>query len=158
MRSRALAVLLGCAALSALAKEATPVAADPWLEARVMRVAAELRCLVCQNQSLADSDAGLAQDLRAQIRTLLREGADDAAVRRFMTQRYGDFVLYRPPLNAATVPLWFGPAALLGGGLAALFALLRRRARLGDASFEADPGDAPEPAAGAPPVPQGVTP
>ena len=108
----------------------------------MLRIASELRCLVCQNQSLADSDASLAQDLRAQMRLLLRRGTDDAQVRRFMTDRYGDFVLYRPPLKATTLPLWFGPGVLLAGGLATLLLLLRRRGRLGDASFESNDIDA----------------
>ena len=131
-------LLLGLAAGIAAAKDAAPAAADPALEAQVRRIGAELRCLVCQNQTLADSDAGLAQDLREQMRVLLRQGADDAQVRRYMTDRYGDFVLYRPPLKATTVVLWLGPAALLAGGLAALALLLRRRSRLADADFEPD--------------------
>jgi cytochrome c-type biogenesis protein CcmH len=135
-------LLLGLAAGIAAAKDAAPAAADPALEAHVRRIGAELRCLVCQNQTLAESDAGLAQDLREQMRVLLRQGADDAQVRRYMTERYGDFVLYRPPLKAATVVLWLGPAALLAGGLAALALLLRRHSRLADAEFEPDDFDA----------------
>ncbi|MGH8796755.1 MAG: cytochrome c-type biogenesis protein, partial [Caldimonas sp.] len=131
-------LLLGLVAGIAAAKDAAPAAADPALEAQVRRIGAELRCLVCQNQTLAESDAGLAQDLREQMRVLLRQGADDAQVRRYMTDRYGDFVLYRPPLKATTVVLWLGPAALLAGGLAALALLLRCRGRLADAEFEPD--------------------
>ena len=134
-----LVLMLGCAALVASAKEAAPVATDPALEAQVQRISAELRCLVCQNQTLADSDASLARDLRAQMRTMLRQGADDAQVRRYMTERYGDFVLYRPPLKATTVPLWLAPAALLAAGLTMLFVVLRRRVRLDDAEFESEP-------------------
>jgi len=127
------------------ANEAAPASADPALEARVMQIAAELRCLVCQNQTLADSNAGLALDLREQMRTMLREGADAAQVRRFMTDRYGDFVLYRPPLKATTLALWFGPLALLIGGLGVLFVVLRRRSRLGAEHFEPDaPIDNPD--------------
>jgi len=118
------------------ANEAAPASADPALEARVMQIAAELRCLVCQNQTLADSNAGLALDLREQMRTMLREGADAEQVRRFMTDRYGDFVLYRPPLKATTLALWFGPLALLIGGIGVLWAVLRRRNRLGAEHFE----------------------
>ena len=140
--ARLLAMLLVLAAFGAGAKKAAPSAADPAIEVQVLRIASELRCLVCQNQTLADSDASLAQDLRAQMRLLLRQGADDAQVRRLMTDRYGDFVLYRPPLKATTLPLWFGPGVLLAGGLAALLLLLRRRGRLGDASFEPDDADA----------------
>lgn len=116
--------------------EAVPASADPALEARVMQIAAELRCLVCQNQTLADSNASLALDLREQMRVMLRDGADADQVRRFMTERYGDFVLYRPPLKSTTLALWFGPLALLIGGLAVLVAVLRRRNRLGAEHFE----------------------
>lgn len=142
------ALVLALTALAAAAKEAVPEAADPALEARMNRITSELRCLVCQNQTLADSDASLAQDLRAQMRTMLRQGADGAQVRRYMTERYGDFVLYRPPLKATTLALWLGPGALLAGGLATLALVLRRRGRLGDAQFDADPD----------PEPEGVTP
>ena len=102
---------------SAGAKEALPEAADPALEARMTRIAAELRCLVCQNQTIADSNAGLAVDLRREIRAMLRQGKSDAEIIDYMTARYGDFVLYRPPLKSTTALLWFGPAAmlLLGG-------------------------------------------
>ena len=138
MRRLLVTLLLCLLAASAGANEAAPASADPALEARVMQIAAELRCLVCQNQTLADSHASLALDLREQMRTMLRDGADDDAVRRFMTERYGDFVLYRPPLKAATLALWFGPFALLAGGLAALALVLRRRSRLGAEHFDAD--------------------
>ena len=139
---RLLIALIACLLAARVgANEAAPASADPALEARVMQIAAELRCLVCQNQTLADSNAGLALDLREQMRTMLREGADAAQVRRFMTDRYGDFVLYRPPLKATTLALWFGPLALLIGGIGVLWAVLRRRNRLGDEHFEADEGD-----------------
>lgn len=136
MRRLLVAFWICLLAAHAGANEAAPASADPALEARVMRIAAELRCLVCQNQTLADSHAGLALDLREQMRVMLREGADDDQVRRFMTDRYGDFVLYRPPLKATTLALWFGPLALLVGGLAVLFVVLRRRNRLGTEHFE----------------------
>ena len=87
-----------CAALAA-AKEAAPEAADPALEARMTRITAELRCLVCQNQTIADSNAGLAVDLRRETRAMLRQGKSDAEIVAYMTARYGDFVLYRPPLK-----------------------------------------------------------
>jgi cytochrome c-type biogenesis protein CcmH len=124
--------------LAATAKEAAPAAEDPVLEARMMRIAAELRCLVCQNQTIADSHADLAQDLRQQVRVQLREGRSEAEILRYMTDRYGDFVLYRPPVKASTVLLWFGPALLLAGGLAMLLVVLRRRARMADDQFEPD--------------------
>jgi len=110
------------------AKEAPPAAADPVLEKRVMALAEELRCLVCQNQTLADSNAPLAEDLRNQLREKMREGRSDAEVVDFLVARYGDFVLYRPPLKATTVLLWFGPLLLVAAGFAVLLRrLLRRR-------------------------------
>ena len=144
MRRACIGLLLSLSALAAGANEAAAASADPALEAKVLHIAAELRCLVCQNQTLADSDASLAQDLRAQMRVMLRGGAGDTQVRRFMTDRYGDFVLYRPPLKVTTLPLWFGPGAMLAAGLAALALVLRRRSRLSDAHFEPDEGDATE--------------
>jgi cytochrome c-type biogenesis protein CcmH/NrfF len=124
-----MALLLGMA-VDARAAEAPPVAADPALEARVDGLAAQLRCLVCQNQSLADSHAGLAIDLKNQVREQLRAGRDEAQVIDYMTQRYGDFVLYKPPWKATTALLWSGPAllALLGIGLAWRAAARSRRA------------------------------
>ncbi len=139
MSKALIALLLSTAACAATSRDAPLLADDPALEAQVHRIASELRCLVCQNQTLADSDASLAQDLRAQMRTLLRRGADDAQVRRYMTDRYGDFVRYRPPLQVNTLLLWLAPGLLLAGGLAALALVLRRRSRLGDAQFESDP-------------------
>ena len=141
---RWLLLLLLCA--GAVAKEAAPVAADPALEARVTAITAELRCLVCQNQTIADSNAGLAVDLRNQVREMLRAGKSEAEILAYMTARYGDFVLYRPPLKASTALLWFGPALLVVGGLAILFVVLRRRSRMSADRFEPDldggvPGD-----------------
>jgi cytochrome c-type biogenesis protein CcmH len=138
MRRLLVTLLLCLLGAHAGANEAAPASADPALEARVMQIAAELRCLVCQNQTLADSHASLALDLREQMRVMLREGADADQVRRFMTERYGDFVLYRPPLKATTLALWFGPLALLIGGIGVLFVVLRRRNRLGAEHFEAE--------------------
>jgi cytochrome c-type biogenesis protein CcmH len=103
-------------------------AEDVALEQRVQRLAEELRCLVCQNQSLADSHADLAIDLKNQVREKLKQGASEKEVITFMTERYGDFVLYRPPLKATTLLLWFGPGLLLVAGLIGLFMRLRRRA------------------------------
>jgi len=107
---------------------ATDVAADPALEARVQQLASELRCLVCQNQSLADSHADLAVQLKGQVRELLRGGRSDQQVIDYMTERYGDFVLYRPPLKASTVLLWAGPGLLVVIGAGILAWNLRRRA------------------------------
>ena len=113
--------------LLAIAKEAAPVADDPVLEQRVMRLASELRCLVCQNQSLADSHADLAIDLRNQVREQMRAGKSDAEIKDWLTQRYGDFVLYRTPLRSGTWLLWFGPFLLLIGGVAGLLLYVKRR-------------------------------
>jgi len=97
------------------------------IEKKMLNIAKELRCLVCQNQTIADSDAGLAVDLRREIRNMLKAGQDEKEILDFMTARYGDFVRYRPPLNAGTVLLWFGPAILLLLGLSILFIHLRKR-------------------------------
>lgn len=110
----------------------------------MLQIASELRCLVCQNQTIADSHADLAEDLRREIRTLLRQGATDEEIAKYMTDRYGDFVLYRPPVKPTTILLWFGPAALLVAGLAVLIRALRRRSKLPDDQFEADEADAPD--------------
>jgi cytochrome c-type biogenesis protein CcmH len=99
------------------------------LEKRTMKIAAELRCLVCQNQTIADSTADLAVDLRRQIREALAKGASEREVLDFMVQRYGDFVLYRPPLKANTVLLWSGPFLLLALGLWLLARRVRSAAR-----------------------------
>jgi cytochrome c-type biogenesis protein CcmH len=111
------------------AREATPIAEDPVLEARVMAIAEQLRCLVCQNQTIADSQAGLAVDLRKQIREQLKQGMTDRQIMDYMVQRYGDFVLYRPPVKTITWLLWFGPALLLIGGGGILFYSISRRTR-----------------------------
>ena len=99
------------------AQEARPLADDPVLEAQVMRIAEELRCLVCQNETIAASHADLAVDLRKQIRQKLQQGQSEAQILDFMVQRYGDFVLYRPPLKSSTWLLWGGPFLLLGVAL-----------------------------------------
>ena len=112
------------------AKEAVPVADDPVVERRAMALAEELRCLVCQNQSLADSNAELAVDLRNQIRYKVKRGESDREIVDYLVARYGDFVLYRPPLKATTLMLWFGPLILLAIGLAVLFYRLARRRKI----------------------------
>lgn len=112
---------------SAWAKEAAPAAEDPVLERRVMELSAELRCLVCQNQSLADSNAPLAVDLRNQIREQMKQGMSERDIIDFMVARYGDFVLFRPPFRLTTLLLWLGPLLALVAGLAALFYRLSRR-------------------------------
>ena len=100
---------------------------DPGLERRVTNLAHELRCLVCQNQTLADSNAPLAVDLRNQIREQLKAGKNEREITDFMVQRYGDFVLYRPPFKAGTVALWLGPFALLALGAWLWYRRLRKR-------------------------------
>ena len=127
--------------LALRAADAPAAAANPQLEARMMVLAAELRCLVCQNQSIADSHAGLAEDLRQQIRELLAKGQSERQILDYMTERYGDFVLYRPPVNASTALLWGGPALLMVGALGSLFVVLRRRQRLGADAFDPDTPD-----------------
>ncbi len=108
-------------------KEAAPAAEDPVLEKRVLEVSAELRCLVCQNQTLADSNAPLAVDLRNQIREQLRRGASERDVVDFLVARYGDFVRYRPPFKGATLLLWLGPFLLLALGAWLLARRVRRQ-------------------------------
>jgi cytochrome c-type biogenesis protein CcmH len=123
-----LALLFGCMlAASALAKEAAPAAADPVLEKRVSALAEDLRCLVCQTQTIADSHAELAIDLKNQIREKLKAGENEEKIKEYMVARYGDFVLYRPPVKTATLPLWIGPFVVLLGALGGLFYYIRRR-------------------------------
>ncbi len=136
-----LAGLLMLPAADAWATEAPSAAANPQIEARMMVLAAELRCLVCQNQTIADSHAGLAEDLRQQIREMLAKGMTEQQILDYMTDRYGDFVLYRPPFKATTVLLWVGPALLMVGALGALALVLRRRQRLGADAFDPDTPD-----------------
>ena len=119
---------------------ASAQAPDPALDARVQALAAQLRCVVCQNESVAESQAPLAADLREQIRRQLREGRSDEQVRTYMTDRYGDFVLYKPPLSERTWLLWFGPFVMLALGGVALVRVLRARRRLPDDAFEPDDG------------------
>ncbi len=127
----ALIVLLLAAPLGVHANEAAPLAADPALEARVLRVAEELRCLVCQNETIAASQAELAVDLRRQIRARLQQGESEAQILDFMVQRYGEFVRYRPAFNPTTALLWIGPFALLV--LAAFVLAMNIRRRRSDA-------------------------
>ncbi|OGA15659.1 MAG: cytochrome C biogenesis protein [Betaproteobacteria bacterium RIFCSPLOWO2_02_FULL_66_14] len=113
--------------LAAPAREAPPVASDVQVEQRLMRIAEELRCLVCQNESLAASRADLALDLKREVRELIKAGKTDDEIREFLVKRYGDFVLYRPPLKESTALLWAGPFALLVGGFAVAAIFVRRR-------------------------------
>ncbi len=122
----------------AAAQEARLRAEDPALEAQVMRIAEELRCLVCQNETIAASHADLAVDLRQQIRLKLQQGLSREQIVDFMVQRYGDFVLYRPPLKSSTWLLWGGPFLLLGVALLALGLNIRRRRRQAAPALQAD--------------------
>jgi len=110
-------------------------------EARAQTLAQQLRCLVCQNQTFADSHAPLAMDLKAQLREQLQAGRTDEQIIRYVTERYGDFVLYKPPLQANTWLLWAGPALLMGLALLGLVLTLRRRAKQADDAFETLPED-----------------
>ena len=129
----AFACLFLCS-LGAQAAESLPT--ESALDLRVTALSQNLRCLVCQNQTIADSQAPLAIDLKNQIREKIAQGMSDEQITDYMVQRYGDFVLYRPPVKATTVVLWFGPAALLVLGLIVLFLYLARRRK-------AQPTDAP---------------
>ena len=115
-----------CFSLS-VAKDAAPLAQDPVLEQRLISISEEMRCLVCQNESLAGSRSDLANDLRREIRTLIQEGKSDDQIRTFMVERYGDFVLYRPPVKPTTWLLWIGPFVILVIGIVVLLSYLRRR-------------------------------
>ena len=114
---------------TAYANEAAPLAEDPVVEQRLIAISEELRCLVCQNESLAGSRADLAMDLRREIRTLIKADKTDAEIMDFMVSRYGDFVRYRPPVNPVTWLLWFGPFALLIMALVGLVRMVRRSQR-----------------------------
>ena len=122
-------MLLALAVASGWAKEAAPLADDPVVEQRLIAISEEMRCLVCQNESLAGSRADLAVDLRRELREQIRQGKSDAEIREFMVSRYGDFVLYRPQVKPITWLLWGGPFVLMVAGVAILMMYLRRRNR-----------------------------
>jgi cytochrome c-type biogenesis protein CcmH len=130
--------LIASSAFALLLAVSVAGADDAALDKRVIDLAAELRCLVCQNQSLAESNAGLAVDLRNQIREQLARGASEREVVDFMVARYGDFVLYRPPLKASTFFLWFGPFVLLIAGIYVLIRRIRRQRTMDGQLSEAD--------------------
>lgn len=121
----ALALCLAASVTSA--GEAVPMAQNPKVEARLMAISEELRCLVCQNENLAASRAELADDLRNEVRRLIIEGKSDAEIKGYLVARYGDFVLYRPPVKPTTWLLWFGPLLILAASMVALLAYLRKR-------------------------------
>ncbi|BDX22006.1 cytochrome c-type biogenesis protein CcmH [Polynucleobacter sp. TUM22923] len=116
----------GCMS-TALATDAVPLSDDPITEQRLISISEEMRCLVCQNESLAGSRSDLANDLRREIRILIKEGKTDDQIRSFMVERYGDFVLYRPPVKPITWLLWIGPFVILLLGIMGLILYLRRR-------------------------------
>ena len=133
MRTLVVAIALACAAVSLAfsspvhAQASEVKNANPETERRLKLLAEELRCLVCQNQTIADSHATLAVDLRNQIREQIAEGRSDAQIRDYMVARYGDFVLYRPPFKATTALLWLGPFILVAAGIGAFLVIVRRR-------------------------------
>jgi cytochrome c-type biogenesis protein CcmH len=124
--------------LSLHANDAAPLADDPVVEQRLITISEELRCLVCQNESLAGSRAELANDLRREVRMLIKSGKTDAEIRDFLVSRYGDFVLYRPPVKPTTWLLWLGPFVLLLGGLAVLIFFLRQQRNRASTQLSAD--------------------
>ena len=126
VRAGLFALLLTLAAGSGLAFTPDEPLSDPALEARARALHEELRCMVCQGQSIGDSDAALARDMRAIVRERIAAGESDDAVRGFLTDRYGDYVLLDPPVKPETYALWFGPAAVFVAAAAIAFALLRR--------------------------------
>lgn len=127
LRFLPLLLLLCVTAPFAVAKDAEPVGDDPAVEARLAKLSQELRCLVCQNETLADSRAGLAEDLRREIRVQIKAGKSDKEIIAFLTERYGQFILYRPQVTPVTYLLWFGPFVLLLAGLAILFRYIKQR-------------------------------
>ena len=127
MKQIFLAALIALSLGGVFARDAVPLADDPVTEQRLISISEEMRCLVCQNESLAGSRSDLANDLRREIRILISEGKSDDQIRSFMVERYGDFVLYRPPVKPVTWLLWIGPFVILGIGIAGLLMYLRRR-------------------------------
>ncbi len=140
-------IVLACAAgmdgaRAQPAGDAAPLVFDSTAEeARFHALTAELRCVMCQNQSLADSNAQIAQDMRREVLALMRQGKSDAEVKAFLVERYGQFVLYRPQVAASTWLLWFGPGLVLLGGTAMVWWIVRRRS----AATPAQAGDARDP-------------
>jgi len=126
MRALLAALMLALAA-AAFAQSSEIAKPDPAVEARLKALAHELRCLVCQNQTIADSNAPLAVDLRNQIRAQIAQGRSDDEIRAYMVDRYGDFVLYNPPMRASTVLLWAGPFVLIALGIGIFLRVIRRR-------------------------------
>lgn len=130
MNKLLLAALLSFISLAAWAGDAKDLAEDPAVEKRMVEVTSKLRCLVCQNETIAASQAQIANDLRRQVRELIRAGKSDDEIYDYMVQRYGDFVLYQPQVKSYNAPLWIGPIVLLLAGAGILFYQLRRRGRM----------------------------
>lgn len=123
-------LLAFCTSAAAQVSDPTPLQfADAAQEARFHHLAGQLRCVMCQNQSLADSNAQVAQDLRREVLNLIQQGKSDAEIKRFLVERYGEFVLYKPELQPGTWLLWFGPVLLLLGGGFVVFRIVRKRSR-----------------------------
>ncbi len=139
---RRLAALL----LAALCTMHTLAFADVAFDTRLKKLESELRCLVCQNQTLADSNADLAADLRKEVRELALSGKTNDQIKQYLVARYGDFVLYKPPVKPVTWLLWFGPFLMLAGGAAVWWSIMRRRRKAGDAA-QAGAGSKPDPRA-----------
>jgi cytochrome c-type biogenesis protein CcmH len=125
-----LVVFLLLQSLNVWSQDARPMETDAVVEVQVQRLSEQLRCLVCQNQTLADSHAELAQDLKQEIREMAAKGMEDQAIVDYLVERYGDFVRYRPPLKSTTALLWLGPFVLLIAGGFGLFITLRKREKL----------------------------
>ena len=124
---RLLLALVLFSAFACQAKEAVPDAADPAIEKRMIALSENLRCLVCQNESLAASQAELALDLKQEIREMMKKGESDKEIVAYLVHRYGDFVLYNPPVKSTTLLLWYGPFLFLGIGLVVLFFTIKKR-------------------------------
>jgi cytochrome c-type biogenesis protein CcmH len=133
-----LALLLALTAQAQVKTEKPPIALTGQQEALYKSLLPELRCLVCQNESLAESQADLAADLRYEVRGLVAQGKDEAAVKKYLTDRYGDFILYKPPLEPRTLVLWFGPFALLLGALLAVVRYARRASPAAEPAADAE--------------------
>src|ERR1041385_6548223 len=130
MKRIAFLLLLLLCFMGVMAAKDAPPNEDPQIEQRMKHLTEQLRCLVCQNETLADSRADLAEDLRKQIREQIKAGKSDQEIIAFLTDRYGDFVLYNPPVKMTTYLLWFGPFLFLGGGTVILYRYLSRRRQM----------------------------
>jgi len=139
MKQLFLAAILTFFGLQAFAIDTAPAFEDPALQARYERLARELRCLQCRSETIADSNAQLAADLRRQLRELMAAGKSDEEIKTYMTDRYGDYVLYKPPVTGRTLLLWAAPALLVIGGVIVAVIVISRKSKLPDTD-PADPG------------------